>query len=121
MKNFFIVVLISSFAFVNFTCKRTTETIIDCAVESLFAVIHADLDSVNPNLMHFKFEIPLSDGVTLDNSIKWDFGNGHSVTADTMVSYEYPEKGSYEAYANYTLRKDGASCSTSSKKHIVIN
>lgn len=120
MRNLLIVLFISSIALSGITCKKATESIVDCSIQSLTAGMHANLDSENSKLMHFKFYISLSDGYTLDNNIKWDFGNGVNQVADTIVDYVYPESGSYEAVATYTLRKGSGSCSSSTTKSIVI-
>ncbi len=120
MRNFLILLLISSLAFTSITCKKVTEDVVDCTLQSLTAGMHANLDSENSKLMHFKFYISLSDGYTLDNDIKWDFGNGVTQVADTIVDYVYPESGSYKAVATYTLKKGSGSCSSSTEKDIVI-
>ena len=113
--------LVSAFLFLDTGCKKAIDNAIDCIIESMFAVVHADLDSNNTKLMHFKFSIVTSDGVTLDHSLNWDFGDGNSVTADTLTDHEYGNTGNYDVVVSYTLRKGSESCSTSATKHIVIN
>ena len=120
MRNLLIVLFISSLALSGITCKKTTESIVDCTIQSLTAVMHADLDSETPNLMHFKFYITLTDDFTLDHNINWDFGNGVKLVSDTAVDYTYPQSGTYEASATYTLKKGSGSCTSSTTKHIVI-
>ena len=121
MKKILIVMLVSAFLFFDTGCKKAIEDGIDCVIESMFAVIHADVDSNNPKLMHFKFSIVTSDGLILDHSLHWDFGDGNSVTADTLTDHEYGSTGSYDVKVSYTLRKGSESCSTSKTKNITIN
>lgn len=120
MKQILTVLLFSAFLFSQTTCKKAIEDTIDCIFESAFVVVHADLDSINPKLMHFKFVYTPSEGYSLEQSIHWDFGDGQSITGDTIIDHLY-EAGTYEAVASYTLRKGSETCSSSSKKHIVIN
>ena len=121
MKKIFIITLISAFLFVDAGCKKATETAIDCIVESMFATLHATPDDQDARLMHFKFSITTSDGVTLDPTLHWNFGDGHSLDADTVSDHTYTDAGSYEVIVSYTLRKGSASCSTTKNKSITIN
>jgi len=121
MKKILIVIFVSAFLFFDTGCKKAIDTAIDCIIESMFAVIHADADSNNTKLMHFKFSIVTNDGVTLDNALHWDFGDGNSVTADTLTDHEYGNTGTYDVVVSYTLRKGSESCSTTKTKHITIN
>lgn len=120
MKKIFIVLLFSAFLFSETTCKKSIDDAIDCVAESLFVVIHADLDSINPKLMHFEFDYSPSEGFTLELPIKWNFGDGTTIDGDTKIDHEYESAGSYTAVASYTLKKGSSSCSTTSTKHIVI-
>jgi PKD domain-containing protein len=121
MKNFIIALFVSTLFLTIGSCKDAIESGVDCFFEVQFVTIHADLDSINPKLMHFQFVYDGSDGVTLDHSINWNFGDGESVTADTIIDHEYAETGSYEAIASFTLHDQHGTCSSSSKKQIVIN
>lgn len=116
-----IAIMFSCFLFVDFSCKKATEDIVDCIIESMFISVNADLDDTKPNLMHFKITYNGGDDVKLDNTINWDFGDGNKINADTIVDHTYANAGNYEAVISYTLRNgDGSSCSSSSKKQIVI-
>ena len=121
MKNIFIITLISAFLFVDAGCKKATETAIDCIVESMFATLHATPDTQNARLMHFKFSIATSDGVTLAPDLHWNFGDGNTTDADTLADHTYADEGNYEVVVSYTLRKGSASCSTTKNKSITIN
>ena len=121
MKKILTVMLVSAFLFMDTGCKKAIEDGIDCVIESMFAVIHADVDSNNSKLMHLKFSIVTNDGETLDQALNWDFGDGNSITADTLIDHEYGSTGSYDVKVSYTLRKGSESCSTTKTKHITIN
>lgn len=120
MKKILIVLLFATFLFSGITCKKAIDDTIDCIFESAFVVVHADLDSINPKLMHFKFVYTPSEGYSLEQPIHWDFGDGESINGDTIIDHIY-EVGTYEAIASYTLRKGSSTCSSSSKKHIEIH
>ena len=122
MKNIAIAIVFScTLLFFSSSCKDAIEAGVDCIFEVQFVTIHADLDSINPNLMHFQFVYDESEGVTLDHSINWDFGDGVKVVADTAIDHLYENKGAYEAIASFTLHDQHGSCSSSSKKSIHIN
>lgn len=103
------------------TCKRAVDDALDCVAESLFVVVHADLDSINPKLMHFEFVYNPSEGFTLETPLSWNFGDGHTISGATTIDHEYDNTGTYEAVVSYTLKKGGESCSSNSTKHIEIN
>ncbi len=121
MKNLAIAILLSIFFMTTNSCKEAIEAGVDCLFEVQFVTIHADLDSINPNLMHFKFVYDGSEGVTLEPFINWNFGDGISFNADTVIDHEYADKGNYEVVASFTLNDEHGTCSSSSKKSIVIN
>lgn len=120
MKNLLIVILFSSFLFANYSCKKASEEIIDCLFESAFISVNADLDSINPKLMHFKINFNGSKDVSLDNNVHWNFGDGNKITTDTIVDHAYENAGTYEAEISYTLRDANGTCSSSTNKQIVI-
>ena len=119
MKKIFVITLISAFLFIDTGCKK--EIVIDCILESMFATLHVTTDGQDARLMHFKFSITPSDGVALDPALHWDFGDGHSLEADTLADHTYADAGNYKVVVSYTLRKGSASCSTTKEKDIVIN
>ena len=122
MKKLLFVILFSSFLFANYSCEKASEEIIDCLIESAFISVNADLDSINPKLIHFKITYNGGgDDVNLDNNIHWNFGDGNKITTDTIVDHAYDTAGTYEAEISYTLRDANGTCSSSTKKHIVIN
>ena len=103
------------------SCKDDVEDAIDCTVESAFLSIDHQVDDSNPLLVHFTFVNgdTLNNRFNLDQEIRWEFGDGNEETTQSLtVSHTYPDAGSYEAKAFYTLRKGDESCSSSKNKTI---
>ena len=121
MKKLLILLLFPALMLSQITCKKAIDDAIDCISESLFVVVHADLDSTNPKLMHFEFVYNPSEGFSLETPISWDFGDGNTVEGAITIDHEYENTGSYEAVVSYTLKKGSETCSSNSTKHIVIN
>ena len=103
------------------SCKKVVDNIIDCVAESLFIVVHADLDDTNPKLMHFEFVYNPTEGFVLQTPISWNFGDGHTVVGEKTIDHEYETTGNYEVIVSYTLKKGSETCSSSSTKNITIN
>ncbi len=120
MKKILMLILFSAFLFSEISCKKDIEDAIDCVAESLFVVVHADLDSINPKLMHFEFVYNPSEGFSLETPLSWNFGDGTTIDGGTSINHVYVA-GTYEAIVSYTLKKGSSSCSSTSKKHIVIH
>ena len=120
MKKLLILLLFPALMLSQITCKKAIDDAIDCISESLFVVVHADLDSTNPKLMHFEFVYNPSEGHSLETPISWNFGDGHTVEGATTIDHVY-EAGTYEAVVSFTLKKGSETCSSNSTKHIVIN
>ena len=121
MKKLFILLLFPVLILSEVTCKKAVDDALDCVSESLFVVVHADLDSINPKLMHFEFVYNPSEGFILQTPINWNFGDGQTVNGGVKIDHEYENTGSYDAVISYTLKKGSSSCSSNSTKHIVIN
>jgi len=120
MKKILILMIFSAFIFSEYSCKKAIEDAIDCTSESIFVVIHADLDTANFKLMHFEFDYNPSEGFYLELPISWNFGDGETINGSEKIDHVYAA-GTYEAVASYTLKKGSSSCSSTSSKHIVIH
>lgn len=121
MKKLLILLLLPILILSDISCKKAIDDVLDCIGESLFVVVHADLDSINPKLMHFEFVYNPREGFELETSINWNFGDGHAVVGATTIDHEYENTGNYDAIVSYTLKKGSGTCSSNSTKHIVIN
>lgn len=121
MKKLLILLIFPVMILSEITCKSAIDDALDCIGESIFVVVHADLDSINPKLMHFEFDYNPSEGFVLQTPINWNFGDGHTINGPTIIDHLYENTGSYDAVVSYTLKKGGESCSSNSTKHIVIN
>jgi len=121
MKNSVYFLLISMVVIVWSSCKDDVEDAIDCTVETAFLSLDHQVDENNPLLVHFTFVNgdTLNNRFTLDQEIRWEFGDGNEETTQGLqVSHTYPDVASYEVKAFYTLRKGDASCSSSKNKTI---
>jgi len=123
MKNLLIATALSLFFLSQSGCKKAVEDAIDCTTESFFLYITGNVDANNLKLFHFTFVNNDSSGdYTLDNEIKWDFGDGVTQTSQGMtIDHTYANTGSYTAKASYTLRKGSSSCSGYKEKAINVN
>ncbi len=123
MKNLLIATALSLFFLSQTGCKKAIEDAIDCTTESFFLSVTGNVDANNPKLFHFTFVNNDSSGdYTLDNEIKWDFGDGVTQTSQGLtIDHTYASTGSFTAKANYTLRKGSSSCSGYKEKTINVN
>jgi len=105
------------------SCKDVVEDVIDCTVESAFLKVEADIDDANPLLVHFTFinGDTIDNTFTLDQSIKWEFGDGNEETSDGLtISHQYPDLATYDAKGHYTLRRGSATCSSYKEKSVTV-
>ncbi len=122
MKNLLIAVTLSIFFLSQMGCKKTTEEAINCSLESLLMTMHANVDPQNLKLFHFTFEYEGSGEFTLDNEIKWDFGDGTTETSQgKTIDHTYANTGAYTAKATYKLYKGSDWCSSYITKSIHVN
>ena len=121
MKKLFILLLFPALILSEVTCKKAVGDVLDCIGQSAFVIVHADLDSINPKLMHFEFVYNPSEDLVLQTPINWNFGDGHTVNGETKIDHVYESTGSYDAVISFTLKKGSETCSSNSTKHIVIN
>ena len=103
------------------SCKSDIEDAIDCTVETAFLSLNYQVDENNPLLVHFTFVNgdTIDNRFTLDQEIRWEFGDGNEETTQGLqVSHTYPDAGSYDVEAYYTLRKGDSNCSSSKNKTV---
>lgn len=122
MKHILPIVLFVSFLFWESGCKDVVEDVIDCSLESARLSINDEIDENNPKLVHFEFVNKDVDGsFTLDNEVKWDFGDGHTTTSTTLkIDHTYTQANTFAVKATYTLRRGSASCTGPKEKSVTI-
>lgn len=123
MKRIIPIILFALFLFIEPGCKKAIDDAIDCVIESVLLSVNAEIDGSNVKLVHFEFINNDTNGsFTLDKEIKWDFGDGNTVTSATLkVDHIYSLAGDYTITATYTLRRGTASCTGPKEKNITIN
>ncbi len=105
------------------SCKDVVEDVIDCTVESAFLKVEASIDDTNPLLVHFTFinGDTINNTFTLDQSIKWEFGDGAEETSDGLtISHQYPDIATYDTKGYYMLRRGSATCSDYKEKSVTL-
>ena len=109
-KSFFLVLPLAAM-FLFFSCKKDAEEVIDCLFEAGHFDFTHEVDGQDTKTVHFKIEY--AGDKNLDNSIKWDFGDGQVQTLNgTTQDHTYDASGSYTVKAEVTLRNGDAYCTT---------
>lgn len=105
------------------SCKDAVENAIDCSVETLYLNVHADVDTINPLLVHFTFvnNDTIDNRFTLDQNITWDFDDGNKETVSALeISHTYSDAGTYNVKAYYTLSNGSSSCSSNKEISVTL-
>ena len=103
----------------NISCKKNQEDTIDCLVERVRVHIDHTVNAQDPKTINF--EITYLGEYKIDNSIKWDFGDGHVETGDTTVNHTYSGPGTFHANAEVTIRNGDAWCTYELEETVTIN
>ena len=120
-KNFAIIAILLFVSSLNFiSCKDNIEDTIDCLSESfLFKVSHT-ADAQDAKKITFK--VTYSGDHKLDNSVKWDFGDGTIETKGTEVTHTYSSTGTFTVKAmDITVRNGDAWCGHELDTKVTIN
>lgn len=123
MKNTILFLAIVVMVFTFGSCKDAIEDGIDCVVETTYLSVDANVDQSSPLLVHFTFINGDTTGnrFTLDQNIKWEFGDGtEETTTGLTVSHLYPDLATYTAKAYYILRSGSSSCADYKSKSITL-
>ena len=105
------------------SCKNDIEDAIDCTVESTLLKVEYEVDETNPLLVHFAFinGDTVADRFTLEQSIRWEFGDGsETTTGDFTAMHEYQDAGTYDVKAHYVLSRGDNSCSGYKEKSVTL-
>lgn len=113
-------ILILALAFVGLvSCgDDDAKSIVDCFGENLLVTVDHTKAAGNPKQVNF--EVEYFGEKNLDNTLKWNFGDGtapQNITG-TTVTHTYANPGSYETTVTISLNNGG--CSFDVKKHITI-
>lgn len=86
------------------SCGKVEEDIVDCVGQSAFFDINHTVSAGNPLQVTFSLHYSGS-GHTLNNSVKWDFGDGTPIQtlSGTTATHTYSSTGHYTAKAKATL------------------
>lgn len=114
-----LVYIIVAFTVLSMSCRKITEDIINCTVESLFVGFKYNADTSNSKLIHF--EVTYSSDYTLDNKVEWDFGDGHKETHGLKVDHEYDTTGNYHVKAAITIKHGNSSCTPIKEKTVDVD
>ena len=101
-------------------CKKDTEDFIDCFAEGALVHINHTVDTQNSKTIHF--EVTYSGDHNLDNSIKWDFGDGTVETLNgATAQHTYSATGTFHAKAEITVRNGDAWCGHDLTETVDVN
>ena len=103
----------------TYSCKKDTEDVIECLTEEFLFSFHANVSDDDSKT--YNFEITYSGDHAVDNTIKWDFGDGNveSLTGKT-AQHTYSTSGSYKVQPTVTIRNGDAYCSPTFEKTINV-
>lgn len=98
--------LLNLFAFSAFLLigcsKDEAGDVVDCVGQSLFAKVHAVVDSSNPEM--YDFSVSYSGTHTLKAAIRWDYGDGTAEKVNgTTTTHTYKAAGTYTVKASVSL------------------
>ena len=101
-------------------CKKDTEDVIDCLADGFLVEVSHTADTQNSKIIHF--EVTYSGDHQLDNSIKWDFGDGTTETlSGATAQHTYSATGTFHAKAEITVRNGDAWCGHDLTETVDVN
>ena len=120
-KSFTIIAILlfmSSLSFIS--CKKDIEDSIDCLSDGFLISVSHTADAQDAKKITFK--VTYSGDHKLDNSVKWDFGDGHTETSGTEVTHTYSNAGTFAVKAmDITVRNGDAWCAHEKDLTVTIN
>lgn len=116
MKKFKVLLLFSLIGTVSCSDK-VEKSIVDCLGESLLTGIDHTVSAQNSSLINF--EVHYSGDHKLDNTVKWDFGDGKQQTGTgKTISHTYTSPGTYHVVGKVSVNDGG--CVHDVKETIVV-
>lgn len=121
IKQRFVLIAILLFGIaLTYSCKKETEEVVECLTEELLFTFDYTVDAQDSKTV--TFTITYAGEHTLDNSIKWDFGDGTVKTLNgTTAQHTYNAAGSYHVKPEVTIRNGDAYCTYEFEKTVEIN
>lgn len=119
---FYILVIIIFISIIlSLSCKKLTDDIIDCSIESMMLSVHYETDTINPKIIHFEFKNESTGDFKLRNEISWNFGDGQSMKSTGLkIDHTYQSTGTFEVVASYVLEKGSSTCNGDKKKTVKV-
>lgn len=100
------------------SCKKTTESVVDCFSESVKVSLHVNVNSGNAK--QIATEVKYWGHRTI-SSVKWEYGDGTIVTTTGLTSnHIYTAAGNYTVKARVTITEGKSSCETDPTKSVSI-
>ena len=120
MKNLRIVLVLALLGIMalSYSCKKDAEHVINCLFEH-FSIDHT-IDAQDPKTV--TFTVSYDGEHTLENSIVWNFGDGHTETiSGTTAVHTYSASGTYEATARVTVTEGDSYCTHNPTESVTVN
>ena len=93
----------------NYSCKKDSETVVDCLADIAYIHLNHSIDPNNANKAIL--EVTYSGEYALDNTIHWDFGDGKTQSLEgAKVEHTYSASGKYTVKADVITRDGDAYC-----------
>ncbi len=105
-----------------FSCSDDDpDNVIDCLFEGAYFKINHTADS--NNVKTITFTVTYDGEETLDNNIKWDFGDGSAeqTISGTTATHTYTNSGDYTVKIKPTVRNGDAYCTVEKELNITVN
>jgi PKD repeat protein len=119
MRKAFLLLFIASILLAPGACKKTTESVVDCIVESLFVSVKYTADAANSKTINF--EVNYSGTNTLQ-SVEWVYGDGNTAKVNSSTStHTYSNTGPYSVKAKVSIGNGNSSCTSEQEKNITVN
>lgn len=110
---FFILITI-----VVFACKKETKPMVDCLGESFFVSVS---HTASPNdSKQINFVVSYSGSQSVDNSVKWDFGDGTDIQTVNSLSTNHIYSGSGTFNVKATITLNDGECSYSIDEAVTV-
>lgn len=117
MKNFAIILIIASMAFMSNSCSKAIDSIVDCTGESVLVKLEHTPDAANSKKINFSLSYAGSGTV---QAVTWNFGDGTAPVAGKEVSHTYSKTGSFVVKAEVSIKKGDNTCGMTPQRTITI-
>ena len=114
-----IAIILFAMSFTYTSCKKDQEEVIECLAEGFLVHISHTEDAQDGKIINF--EITYSGEHDLDNSISWDFGDGHTGTHGATTQHTYSADGTFLVKAEVTIRNSDAYCTYEKEETVNID